>query len=242
MGSAANSFAPSQSVLVGDTGPREPLATEPGDGAESIPADMSDAGDIREVEIETIMYPGDILYGETLNYVTSDLATPVLVRLTTGPFAGARLTGSFQVDNASKKLFIGFTTITFEDGATVPIQAFAVDGYTSASTVASDVNNRYLARYGAIMASAFVAGFADSAATAGESVVTSGDNTIVSGVAPTTEQSLFAGVAAAGSVIADDIAGRAPKGPEIVIRGGYPVGILIVAPVTIETEAGAQDD
>lgn len=232
MGAAANTYPPAASSLFGSAAPRETEVSNP-DGA-TLP-DLSD-GDQPAAVMETIFQPGDILYGETLNYVTSDLSTPVLVRLTTGPYAGARLIGAFEVDNASSKLFIGFSTITFENGETVPVEAFAVDGYTSAATVSSSVNNRYLARYGAVMASAFVAGFADSAAKTGESVVSSRDSTIVAGGAATTEQSLYAGLAAAGTVIAGDIADRAPKGPEIIIRGGYPIGILIVAPVTIETE------
>lgn len=243
MGAVSKGFQPEGSRVQQVKLPeREELADEDGQPSTGEGVEGEGEGDetVEDIETEVLIQPGDILYGETLNYVTSDLDTPILVRLTTGPFAGARLTGAFQVDDASTKLFVAFSTLTFEDGETIPIQAFAVDGFTSQSTVASSVNKRYLARYGAILASSFIAGFADSASKTSENVVASGNNTIITGVAPTTKQSLYAGLAEAGSVISKDIAQRAPKGPEIIIRSGYPVGVLVVSPVSVPVEN--QDD
>lgn len=207
--------------------PSAPASTD----ADTEDLDAMDADG--EVETHVVADVGDLLYGETLNYLTSDLDTPVLAEITTGDLAGARLRGSFQVDDASRRLLIMFSQITIDE-ETYPVEAYAVDGFTAEATLASDVDRRYLRRYGPILASGFVAGFADSASQVDEEVVISdGTATVVRG-APTTRQSLFSGLSQAGSVIAEDIRERAPSGPEIMVTEGYPIGILVASQVEIE--------
>ena len=54
-------------------------------------------------------------------------------------------------------------------------------------------------------------------------------NTVVTGTT-TEQQNLYAGLAAASEAIGSDLIRNAPKGPEVILRSGWPVGIMFVEP------------
>ena len=103
--------------------------------------------------------------------------------------------------------------------------------HVHAVLVASDVDRRYIARYGPILASTFIAGYAESAAQTGVSILGSESDSLVVEDTPSVENNLFAGLSAASQAIAENIARNAPAGPEIVLEDGYGIGILFVDPV-----------
>lgn len=180
-----------------------------------------------------VLRPGDILYAETITSVNSDSKTPVLAEVTTGKFKGARLVGSFSADKASGKLVVAFKSMTMEDGTVYGINALAVDGKSAQTAVASDVNHRYIKRYGPILAAAFISGYAQAEAQPTQETVDTGSSTSVVTSNSSAKQSLMAGVAAASSAVANDIASYAAKGPLISLRDGYPVAVLIIDPVEV---------
>jgi hypothetical protein len=178
-----------------------------------------------------VISAGTILYGETLTSSSSDLPGPVLVQVTNGPFKGGRLVGKFTTAEAVDRMIVEFTSMTLPDGTSVAVSAFAVDGMSAQTAVASDVNRRYISRYAPILAAAFITGYAGSAAQPEQQVVELGaGNTVVSGVT-TSEQNLYAGLAAAGGAVGADLLRTAPKGPEVILRSGWPIGIMFVEPV-----------
>jgi type IV secretory pathway VirB10-like protein len=181
---------------------------------------------------EPIIPAGTILYGETLTSSSSDLPGPVLVEVTTGQFKGGRLVGSFQTAESVDRMVVEFTSMTLPDGVSVPVSAYAVDGVSAETAVASDVNRRYVQRYAPVLAAAFITGYAGSAAQPDQQVVELGDgNSVVTGTT-TEKQNLYAGLAAAGEAIGADLIQNAPKGPEVILRSGWPVGIMFVEPVS----------
>ncbi|MCW3782614.1 DotG/IcmE/VirB10 family protein [Defluviimonas salinarum] len=191
----------------------------------------ADAGSGGEPAPAILIRPGDVIYAETLTSVNSDSPSPVMVEITSGDFKGARLVGEFTAEKTAGRMVVAFSNMTLEDGTVMAVNAFAVDGRSAETAVASDVERRYVARYAPIVASTFISGFAESAAQPSTTVVGSGDNATVSIDAATAEQSLLAGVAAASTAVASDIMTYAPKGPKIILRDGYPLGILFVDPV-----------
>jgi intracellular multiplication protein IcmE len=184
-------------------------------------SDQADAGD------EVLIRPGTMLYGETLTTSTSDNAAPVLVEVTTGEFKGARLVGRYTVNPATERMVVQFSSLSLIDGRSVDVSAYAVDGRTAETAVASDVDQRYLQRYGPVFAAAFVSGFGQAL---GRPASTQSQDGIAFDSA-TLEQGVFAGVSSAATTIVDDIYANSPKGPLITLRAGYPVAILFVAPV-----------
>lgn len=177
-----------------------------------------------------IIPAGTILYGETLTSSSSDLPGPVLVQVTAGPFKGARLVGKFATAEAVDRMVVEFSSMTLPDGTGIAVSAFAVDGVSAETAVASDVNRRYLQRYAPILAAAFITGYAGAAAQPSEELVDLGDgNTVVTGTT-TEQQNLYAGLAAASEAIGSDLIRNAPKGPEVILRSGWPVGIMFVEP------------
>jgi len=179
-----------------------------------------------------VIAAGAILYAETLTSSSSDLPGPVLVEVTTGPFKGSRLVGRFSTAESVDRMVVEFSSMTLPDGTSVPVSAFAVDGVSAETAVASDVNRRYISRYAPILAAAFITGYATSAAQPTQQVVSLGEENSVVTDPSSARQNLFAGVAAASDAIGQDLVRNAPKGPEVILRSGWPLGVMFVEPVT----------
>ena len=194
-----------------------------------------------EPEGEIILRPGDILYGETLTSVNSDARAPVLVEIVSGAYRGARMVGTFMADRRSDSMVVNFTNMTLTDGTTVDIQAYAVDGRSAETAVASDVDRRYLQRYGPVLGATFLSSFAQAAAQPERIVTGTGQDRDVILSAPTMRQAGFAGLAAATDVIAADMMQGVPVGAKINLRAGYAIAVLIVEPVVIP-QASAQSN
>jgi len=225
MGSVSLSNTRSTAMYVADEPPAYP--------EEQIAALSGDAPGAAEAPqaAEPIIPAGTILYGETLTSSSSDLPGPVLVQVTTGPFKGGRLVGQFSTSDTVDRMIVEFSTMTLPDGTSVAVSAFAVDGVSAETAVASDVNRRYVQRYAPILAAAFITGYAGAAAQPDQQLVELGEgNSVISGTT-TEEQNLYAGLAAASEAIGADLVQNAPKGPEVILRSGWPVGIMFVEPV-----------
>ena len=230
MGSVSSAYQARPSSLTGSATSDETALASDGSG-------LSGTGTGTAVADPTpvmILLPGDILYGETITSVNSDATSPVLVELTTGEYKGARLIGAFTVDASSNRLIVSFSQMTFLDGRTTGINAFAVDGKSAETAVASDVDRRYVARYGPIFASTFISAFAKAASTPAETMTGTGENATVVQDQPTGEQAAYAGLGAATDIISQDIMANVPKGPKITLRDGYPLAILFIDPVSVE--------
>ncbi|WP_411840094.1 TrbI/VirB10 family protein [Paracoccus sp. ME4] len=194
-----------------------------GDGAGSGPDETEVA--------ELLLRPGDVLYAETLTSVNSDAKSPIMAEIVSGEYKGARLTGTFEVAESSSRMVVAFTNMTLPDDRVIAINAFAVDGATAETAVASDVERRYVSRYAPIVAAAFISGYAESASEREQTVIGTGDNTQIVSSAASAKESLYSGISNAAGAVSSDILARAPKGPKIILRDGYPLGILIVDPV-----------
>lgn len=176
-----------------------------------------------------MLKPGDVIYGETLTSVNSDAPSPILVEITAGDLKGARLIGEFSVPEGDDRMVVSFSRMTLEDGTTIGINAFAVDGRSAETAVASDIDRRYVSRYAPVFAATFLSAMAAAASIPGQQIEEETGNIVMEEA--TREQAAWAGVAAGTETIAADIANHAPKGPLITLRDGYPVGILFIDPV-----------
>lgn len=186
-----------------------------------------------------MLRPGDVLYAETVNAVDSDTPSSVIAEVVTGPYKGARLVGSFQTDRNSGRMLVQFAAMTMHDGTTVPISGVAVDGRTAETTVRSDIERRYVKRYGPVLAASFIATYAQAIAQPEQRLVDTGSGTEIITEAPTDRQAIAAGVSAGLSTIARDVAEYAPKGPKVTLRDGWPIAVMILTPMQEAVQARA---
>lgn len=93
--------------------------------------------------------------------INSDDGGPALATLHEGPLKGAKLQGSYQLNELSKAVNITFDRMSFK-GESYNISAIAYDLESERPVLADSVNNRRLERYGGLFLSAFVAGYADT--------------------------------------------------------------------------------
>lgn len=93
--------------------------------------------------------------------INSDEPSPVLARIVSGEMKGTRLIG--QIQTVGKKVVIQFSTANIPNvDSSVKISAFAVNPNTSRTALADDVDNHYFLKYGVLLASTFVSGYAEA--------------------------------------------------------------------------------
>ncbi|MXX88300.1 MAG: hypothetical protein F4213_08505 [Boseongicola sp. SB0677_bin_26] len=226
------------SLTIGSTGwsPPEPEASrESVPSVEPVTLVSSEPGaddtDVAPGTASQVIVPaGSVLYAETLVSVNSDLPeSPVLAVVTTGDLRGSRLVGSFSVADGSRGMLVEFRSMTLADGTSIPVSAYAVDGITAEAAVASDVDGRFLQRYGAVLATSFLAGAAQALAepTTGLQVTDEGVM-LLTRERSTERQALYAGMGRAADMVVSDIQARTPKGPLVTLRSGWPLGVLFL--------------
>ena len=180
---------------------------------------------------------GTVLYGETLNAADSDNPAPIVVEVSQGTNKGLRLVGRGTATAYSDGFAIEFDTLVNLDGAMQPVSAIGLDGYDGDLAVASGKDLRIFERYGPILASSFIAGYARSAARTGSTTVVANGSAIVATEKPTSKEHLYSALGEAGGHLATDLATNAPKGPKIMLEAGHPIGILFVETVDIDSSA-----
>jgi hypothetical protein len=128
-------------------------------------------------------------------------------------------------------MVVSFNSMTMEDGTSYEVTAFAVDGMTAEAAVASDVERRYMKRYGPILASAFITSYAEAMSEPEQILTSIGDETAVVQSPRTEKQSLIAGLGAAAGAIGADLTNNAPRGPKITLRDGWPIAVMFTTSV-----------
>lgn len=183
-----------------------------------------------EVTQNILIPSGTINYAQILIEANSDVPGPVLAQLVSGPLSGARLIGSFTVQN--KLLALTFDSIII-DGINQSVSAIALDPNTTIAGVATDVNNRYFARVLLPAAARFLEGVGSAIAQDTETTVTvSGDTVIEDTAALDFEQELGRGVESGFEEIAEFLDDEADDAEILVrVQRGTPVGIFFTEPV-----------
>jgi intracellular multiplication protein IcmE len=93
--------------------------------------------------------------------INSDEPSPVLAKIISGELKGTRLIG--QIETVGKKVVIQFSTANMPNvNSSVKISAFAVNPITARAALADNVDNHYFLKYGVLLASTFVSGYADA--------------------------------------------------------------------------------
>lgn len=177
---------------------------------------------------------GDIVFAVVETSINSDQPGPVLAKIVSGPLAGSKVLGSFQ--RQEKMLYVQFNLLSVPDlPSTIGMDAVAVDPETARTAVRTGVNNRYLIRYGTLIASAFLEGMGDAVLTSlGTPNLTDESGTIIaSQVTASGRDQLIVGLGKAGQRIGQEL-DKSDIPPLVTLDSGTGVGLLFLKDLRIE--------
>lgn len=175
---------------------------------------------------------GSILHAIIETGVNSDEPSPVLAKIVSGELKGSRLMGSFQ--RVGEKVLISFTTISIPSVPTsVSLTAIAVDPSTQRTAVASDVDNHYFLRYGVLLATSFISGYA-KAMTMADTTTTIIDGAVSITKPPMSESDMAKqALGEVATTISNDVQTTVPNKPTVYVDSGMPIGLLFMSDFTL---------
>lgn len=186
---------------------------------------------------EVILKAGSILFAVLDTAVNSDEPGPVMATVVSGSLKGAKLLGSMTPNTTSESIALNFTAINLpSEASSIGISAVAIDPDTARTALASDVDHHYMYRWGSLLASSFVQGYASAVASSGATSTTSqgaaGTVTTTSTPALDPKQQLFAGIAAVGTKWSQIVGQNFQRPITITIDQGTGIGVLITSDMT----------
>jgi polyhydroxyalkanoate synthesis regulator phasin len=194
-------------------------ATTAGQGTQALPQ-------------KSLIKAGTIAYAVLDTAVDSDYPdTPIMATIVQGPLKGAKVIGKLSLAAGQDKVSLNFTQIDTEAWPSAKsISAFAVDPETARTVLASNVDHHYLKRYGAIMATSFLSGYANAITQAGTSTTgifgTSSNHPELS-----PSNKLLAAIGQIGTNLNSTVLPYVNTPATVKVDSGVGIGILFVAEV-----------
>ena len=188
----------------------------------------ADDAPFEEVEnTEVIIAAGSIYYGQLLLEANSDIPMKVMAELVSGPLKGWKILGEFSVMDDAEMLAITFDTAVNDEGKQYDIDAIMLNPDSGLPAMKTDIDHRYFKRVILPAAAEFIEGYASAIEDSGATdVVVTGETVTTGEEATTDKQEVAAGVATAGSKIAEIVDEMADVEVKIVINAGTPIGIF----------------
>ncbi|MDX1922103.1 MAG: DotG/IcmE/VirB10 family protein [Alphaproteobacteria bacterium] len=186
---------------------------------------------------KVIVASGSIYYGELLMEANSDAPGPIVAQILSGPFAGGRAIGAFQVTR--EYLIIRFTKISYKK-KDYAADILAVDPNTTLGALVTEKDNRYFTRVLLPAAAAFLEGFGQALGSPSNSIVSNNGQTVVlqqskQGVEDGLYRGLAQGATTVGGFFRDEAAATKPL---IRVAVGTPMGLFFVNAVTDGNQNG----
>lgn len=184
-----------------------------------------------KVEASSIPYSkAGTIYNAILETgINSDEPSPVLAKIISGELKNSRLIGSQQT--VGEKVVVQFSVLNMMNkNSSVKINAFAVDPNTSRTSLADDVDNHYFLKYGVLLASSFLSGYADaiSRQNTTTTINPSGGTTVSQGELPSSDI-----IKQAVGNVGKSLSNEAQKNsqeikPTITVNSGSAIGVLLM--------------
>lgn len=189
-------------------------------------------------QLPALIKAGTILFGVLDTAVNSDYPdSPVMVTIVQGPLKGAKLLGKLVttkgVTGQLDRISLNFTLMNADEWpASKGVTAYAIDPDTARSVLASSVDYHYLKRFGAIMATSFLQGYANA--------ITSSSATTTTGIFGTSTQfpeldprkRIYVGLGQIGQTLGSVTQNWVNRPPTVRVDSGVGLGILFMADVT----------
>ncbi len=197
-----------------------------------FPGNGNGSGDVGRL----IMAAGRGVFAHTVLAASSDSEGPVVLQADSGPLAGDRMIGTFgkatsNGSGSSDRLVVRINTIEHR-GQSIGVDAIVTAPETMETTVASSVDEHYLARFALPAAAAFVQGLGQALATTSNTV---GVLSPLGGTSYATQlnfpQQLGVGAGVAAQQLGNTLNQQAPRGPTVHLDANVNVGVMFLAPV-----------
>jgi intracellular multiplication protein IcmE len=190
------------------------------------------------VEAKTIVSAGTVSYAQLLTEANSDVPGPILAQIVSGPLAGARAVGSFKVTTNYEKYLVLRFTIADKKGKDYKIDAIALDPDTTLGGMATEVDERYIARVLLPAAAGFLQGMGQALGQGNSTITTNGTTTIANQAGNGYKQGLYTGMGDAAQTMGQFFQNQANlTQPLVRVAAGTPMGLFFVAPVKEPTGA-----
>ncbi|MGE4350936.1 MAG: TrbI/VirB10 family protein [Bdellovibrionales bacterium] len=181
-------------------------------------------------EVDTVLvHSGTVNYAQLLMEANSDVPGPILAQILSGPLAGGRAIGRFDVQN--DYLVITFNLVSLK-GKEYTINALALDPDTTLGGMATEVDHRYFSRVVLPAAASFLSAFGDALSET-DTTTTVADGAVLQDTASKgAEEALYDGLGEVGNTLSDFFRDEANKiQPLVRVAVGTPMGLFFLSPV-----------
>jgi intracellular multiplication protein IcmE len=186
---------------------------------------------------KTVVPAGTVSYAQLLTEANSDVPGPILAQIVSGPLAGARAVGQFQVANGNADYLVLQFNLANVKGKDYAMNAIALDPDTTLGGMATEVDQRYFTRVILPAAAGFLQGFGSALGQGNSSVVTNGTTTIVQQSNKGISQGAYTGLGQAAQTASQFFQNQANQTrPLVRVAAGTPIGMFFVASV-LDTQA-----
>jgi len=232
-----NSWVPQKMGIVKGEGDKEPAKTEKKETLVSSASTELQSKSASLQEMPAIVAAGTVNYAQLLTEANSDVPSPILAQIVSGPLAGARAVGHFQV--SGDYLVLSFNLATLK-GKDYTIDAIALDPDTTLSGMASEVDHRYFTRVLLPAAGAFVSTFGSTLGQNSSTSTVSNGTVITDQAKQSTEDAIYAGIGQAGQTMSQFLQQQANQTKPLVrVAVGTPMGLFFLSSVK-ETDPAAK--
>ncbi len=181
---------------------------------------------------------GSIIFAVLDTAVNSDYPdSPVLATIVQGPYKGAKLLGKLttakSVSGQLDRISLNFSLMNLDNWPkSRTVTAYAIDPDTARSVMASSVDYHYAQKFGAIMATSFIQGYANAISSSGSNTTTGifGTSTTHPELSP--GQKLAMAVGQIGQNLGSVTQNYTNIAPTVRVDSGVSLGILFMADVT----------
>ncbi len=186
----------------------------------------------------SLIKAGTIIFAVLDTAVNSDYPdSPVMATIVDGKYKGAKLLGKLQttkgVSGQLDRVMLNFTLMNMDVWPkSKGVTAYAIDPDTARTVLASNVNYHYLQRFGAIMATSFVQGYANAIASSASTTTTGifGTSTTHPSLSPS--QKMATAIGQIGTALGNVTQNYTNIPPTVKVDSGVGLGILFMTDVT----------
>lgn len=176
---------------------------------------------------------GTILFAILDTEANSDRPGPIMATVTMGKFKGAKLLGTLTRSSDGERVTLDFNLMNSPQWPdAIRVSAVAINPDTSQTSIASSVDHHYLMRYGALLSSSFLAGYA-------RAVENSGKFTLVTATGSSSQTSQYnpgdkfmISVGEVGRQLSQAARDKFNQPPTVVVNAGVGIGVLFMQSVT----------
>ena len=208
-----------------------------GAGAAAATATTQAGATTAQAGVPALIKGGTIVFAVLDTAVNSDYPdSPVMATVVDGKYKGAKLLGKLTttkgVSGQMDRVMLNFTLMNTDDWIkSKAITAYAIDPDTARSVLASTVDYHYMQKYGAIMATSFLQGYASAVTNAGTST-TGIFGTSTSHPALSPSQKMAVALGQIGQSLGSVTQNYTNLPPTVKVDSGVGLGILFMSDVT----------